>query len=797
MSQFPDDIFGQVIPTPDIENAHAPSVAEGAVPVSSPSSGPMPGFHDADALGVNLTAMLREGSVPDLDWLNVTEQDLDRLPQQSKATAVPELQEAWAQNQPKTAISNVDLEVARFRASLENTPAPAQVSKADLLRVARKAMRRTAAGVAVKVAVTDAAKSLGYEAHRLRPILAQLRDDEGLVGKVFIRADAYPGCDQGTWTEPVRRTARLARYVVAKPSCAGCIHNQGGRCTVFSKQVVDTVPWKEAAAAYSGALKASGRPLVGSDPKEALRASLAAPVRGMDRLEGYKPVHVPPADRISSEDARKAFEAQPIREVQKFDRTAKELAERRRDAQLKITGWVQKGLLDRAAAAQIIASDLPSWEMVKRAAALVTAVDSPAAYSGIENDLTPKQATAEEAWAAVAAVEPPKPIDISHRATDRLRAKAHERINAWVQAGLLSRAAAEKLKASAAEPQSVLKAAVQLVTAPKRAAAYSGLDNQQHVVAVTQEAAWEILRQAEAVAQERATAIAAERQRREHAASRKGRAEAQLRHRIGLVTQAIERGARGKMLLSFIKRTIPAADMSAASKVLTPILHRTGALEPKARQQRMYEGTSFERVQPEARQAAVNPKDVNRLLKWARIQMSEGFVGADLDHLLETRFAASIRKASAKALSAAREAHEGLSGHFYVDAAAYASQHGVEGCERGSLKHRTNGIKTVLAMPRCGSCVHRVVAEDGTPGCRLYRKALIDEANGPELKAAQRRNKRHTTDAEATASLFAPTYNPAEFNLVADGHIPMGDTPTHQEVGQILFGGMYLDPENS
>ena len=138
---------------------------------------------------------------------------------------------------------------------------------------------------------------------------------------------------------------------------------------------------------------------------------------------------------------------------------------------------------------------------------------------------------------------------------------------------------------------------------------------------------------------------------------------------------------------------------------------------------------------------------------------------------------------------------------MYVDAAAYATKTGTAGCEEGARHHRTNGVPAVLEMPRkCGGCIHRTARQDGTTTCSVYAKPLVrSAAEVVDDPARHQRDMIRLADApdqEATASLFANTYDPTEFALGLDtelDHVEVDDMPETEAVGEYLFGGIELE----
>ena len=136
-----------------------------------------------------------------------------------------------------------------------------------------------------------------------------------------------------------------------------------------------------------------------------------------------------------------------------------------------------------------------------------------------------------------------------------------------------------------------------------------------------------------------------------------------------------------------------------------------------------------------------------------------------MDGLIGHRFADSTLKEASEHIANARNAHEGASGFLYVDAEAYLTP---KGCEEGARRHRANQIPAVAKMERCGSCALAVKREDGTLKCSAYNKTLVGDWDESELAEVKAKNLKGAamSDAEATSSLFAPTYNSDEFGLV-------------------------------
>jgi len=155
----------------------------------------------------------------------------------------------------------------------------------------------------------------------------------------------------------------------------------------------------------------------------------------------------------------------------------------------------------------------------------------------------------------------------------------------------------------------------------------------------------------------------------------------------------------------------------------------------------------------------IRSSEVKGMLRWASVEMNEGWAGKELDGLLRMRFSEPMMRVAGDAVQRLRAQHEGLAGHLYVDASVYGEK-GIKGCEEGALKHRANAIPYLLKMAKCDRCVF--CNQHGK--CNKYAKELVSRADfkTSELRDFQREAIRmaDASDAEKTASIFAPIENP-------------------------------------
>jgi len=360
--------------------------------------------------------------------------------------------------------------------------------------------------------------------------------------------------------------------------------------------------------------------------------------------------------------------------------------------------------------------------------------------------------------------------------------KVLRKLGQMVKAHLVSAEEAETLLRSKAPPQEILKAAAQIALVV-RTARYNGPEREAPGAGMSREAAWEGLRRAES------RAIHQEREMR-----RRANTDA-LAQKVRLIKAQVNGGLKGAKLKALIRDTLSREEALAASGVLTPFLRKTGALDPRAPEVRQYEDAKFTRHVASAPAMQVGAGEIRKAARWVRRQMSEGAAGSQLDQLIQLRLGPKVAAAAGEQISAQRREHEGLAGHLYVDASAYASAEGVTGCEEGGLRHRANQLKFVRAMDRCDACVYKNA--DGV--CQKYNKQLLDEIPSEMAESLRVRNVAagEMTDQQQTAAMFAVGAEAAsvatEFGL-HNGSLDEVDSaePTHEAIDGIFFGGFEI-----
>jgi hypothetical protein len=747
----------------------------------------------------------KEESTPDVvdhSWVDPDQgQDPDRLPK-TPHVAIPQLVEAWGQNRRTDGVHLVpvvDKDRADYEASLRAPARKATASKAHVADAIARAWRRVTAGEPIRAVGVELANSLGDAAPSARVAFDAMRAEVGLIGKVYVRADAYPKCADGVWSATVRKTACDAQYVLSKPACGGCAMAQQGRCAAFGgRRLVADVPYQDALGVYGPRLTAIGVRVASGDPKSALRWALReAANRKSAAPDTNFPIAPDVAAGVSATDARRALASvqgpAPVRHPDDA-RLERDLV----DARRRVARYVRDGMIGRDDAAHLVVSVTDPAEMLRRAAAVAARPVGASDYSGAENDLV-RQA-ADRGLSAIKTPSLGRTPDEIQR--DRALTAARHQVMRYVRDGIVDRDKVAGIIRTVTDPVELMRRVACVATRPLPAAGYSGVESTTVTAPATAAEARRALTDAEIRARQAQQVVNDTAEARERAATRAARRSADIARKVASVVAEIDRGVRGAVLAGFIHRTIAPDEVREASVALDPVLRRTGALKEGPAESRKYAGAQYAAAPQYARVAASPPPaDVSRMARWTRRLMAEGVAGSELNHRIAARFAPGVRTAGTDVVAAIRREHEGLSGHVYVDAAAYATKAGTGGCEEGARHHRANAIPAVLEMPeRCDGCVHRTARADGTATCSLYAKPLV--ASAAEVVTDPARHQRDmirladAPDQEVTASLFANTFDPTEFALGLDtelDHVDVEDMPEPEAVGQYLFGGITID----
>jgi hypothetical protein len=728
-------------------------------------------FAGADGVDVgDLSDMVRTaGHITDLSWLELAEQDPDRLPTQHNDKALQGVVEAWGVNRRTDGVEVIPNVVVP-------PPPRSQVAllPGDQYReVVASAMRKSAFGVPFDNIVADVAAHLGPaiehvatepRLQKLAAAIRQIKAEQGIAGQVFLRDAAFPGLLSGKWDAAIRRKCANAHYWLTRPGSKLAAYEN-----YLGKRVVASIPWDEALDYYRSTLEVIGRRLASGDPKTVLIAALRQEAQKRDREATVIP-HSPQAQEQRLE-LKKAWEALataplPTRQIIQKDTVRVSLEQ----ARAKMASWVGAGLLSEGAAREILTRSGETPENMLRAGAKVIASTARReAYEGhgTKVKVPLRMATRTGEWAAQETVRVASVM--ADRATRQVRAKVEALFRGWVKTGSIETKMADALLASNATNEELLVLGSRLAERIPQQAKYAGEGvGAKTPVRMAHDGSKAVRDQAEMNTALEARTKAAARQRVETAFGKWVTA--------GLITEAQARGIMAK--------DAPVVDLLREGARLA-----SASVVKKAE----YHGEGEETHVHTGHRETLVASDTRPVLRYAMTAMNEGAAGNDLDVMLASRFSQDYLKNAGEPLVLIRRKHEGLAGHVYVAAEAYASPVGTTGCDKGALIHRANQIKAVLQMDRCATC-----AANTQGSCQKYGKILVASAPVKDPAKYQRETIRlaNADESEKTAAMFN-NYDPGEFGLQNDAldTFDFDNLPANETLSGVLFEGMVLPEE--
>ena len=721
----------------------------------------------------------RAASLADLEWLDPTqEQDPDRLPKelrpdQPPLDSVPELENAWKQNKPETGLKRIphtDLEVTKYRESIKERQVsglPGTAKTADERRDAVfKAARRVHWGHDLNDILSDVEMALG-DTEASRKIMASLKADYGLAGNVFVRASVFPGLHNGRWVSELKKKARTARYVITDNQMIA---------DKLGKQLVSSVPWKQAVSEYTPWLQASGYKIAsGGGPKSTLRrAFLAGPIA--KPVEG---TNFPKLKQRLATDHEVREELQRVSEVtpETFTSTEEQIKNSKiKKAMVRVAQLVKDQRLS-----QIDATKL--WDMGQKGVEPHKILQM-AASMVVDNQIEVQQYEGGGEGQYDIQTQRKQPdketkAELQDAVQQKLAKRTATLIQKAVNSGFLTKQEGLRIWKSSSDYNEVRKKAEAAVVLAEQlrvetlveteVADYTGPDYNEGAQA---------MRQAHRVVDANAENIKIEQ-------ARKRKALANLQNLVA--KQVLTPDEADDIIQS--SDTAKELESETAKVVMTAKSHKYQGHVQKAAvvDSKQSDGLDSET----ARLVAISKKTDNQvrvvelsaMLRWLRQQLSEGLAGKDLTDLIKAKYSPLLLKAAAPLIKEIRTQYEGLSGFLYVDAEAYASPTGTAGCEQGALRHRANALKTVMAMPRCKTCTYK----NAEGFCSLYNKELVTAPPVKDPKAYQKKvlNTVDDHDAVVTAAMF----NPKEFNLQNPlEQVSLDNEIEHEHLGNVLFG---------
>jgi hypothetical protein len=682
----------------------------------------------------DISSFLREGAVSNLDWLEVDEAEYranDTLPKQNLNVA-PDLEAMWAhkgESPTNYLIPNVTpVESVR---GMGNPHTMGDMSQAHgHLRASPEHIRKTARFALMQSSDLQRLKNAltsRYDMdslHAAKNVIADVIAERGLLGKLYINASDFPTCHTGSAkpSDFVKRYARDARFIVAKPECSGCAHahehQSGETCSVFHKEIQVEVPMTDSLAAEVERMQqAKGKQLTvtASVPKERIRLAMLA-----DDFRAPGPSPMPqPKDNVArlmrQGGTTEADFVKPL-DLTPFKETAK----------AAVGSALQSGKINVQAAQQAyriigMATEPAPIEMI-RAKALGIEPEPQRMYAGVGQQAPMAAVSQEKAdQQLIAASGLTKKRD---EETQRmLSAKKAEPVIAIIRREMLKGrypmdvANAMKLSFS---PDDLAATKEHWEPVIRKMGAYG-------VVYTTQDSFSDCHVGADFLAKYNpgVKVVVAGEKCGGCIYNKIGRC---LMYGKPLVKEAneilTEDTVKALVAEHKVAGRLPAwDDRQSADFGKTPVealqfLHFT--TEPKNlpvvhHSQSMAKG--FYGSTTEHRTSSITRGEI---LKMARRFLNEGLYGEDLKFALKGRFESRDIVAAAGDLRSVL-GEQGLQGVYYVDPTVY-DDYG-KGCKEASRLHRSGGVEYVKIGSKCGSCVHQT----RTGFCSVINKALVQD----------------------------------------------------------------------
>lgn len=664
--------------------------------------------------------------------------DLERGQSESpESQMVIELQDAWG----STSTDGISIVPNNAR---DQKPVKQDKSISSIPTGDKKALyRKLAYGEPLK----DVLMASGLEGDALLNMKSKMASEYGLHGRVYIKEEYFPGLFNGRWDEVINKRCATAMYIIPKSS--DCAYDR-----FLGMQVVNKVPYKKAAKALLPKLDSYGVKVASDlDSKGQLKKAFIDLIEGRiqraSSASTWFQTHTDNSDLISLDHARRVLEAseQELEVVPSCEEV--EAAKGEKKLARIASRLIQGGFLEAEQVEAVVALNTPVEARIERLHKLATMPKEKAQFNTLG-----KEATLHNMTQYGVGADPRAKFDSKTQRLNAIEAKrAQDKVANLVKAGLVTISEVEKVakgKTAAEKADAVLK--------------YASKKNKGYKVAQYQ----------------------GQVDMFEHRSSSEDLAQQQQAHFEALEAQS--KKAYQKEVLTEINRMVQSgvvsmeqfegivkkhASLDARLNALTQLINKP--LHTKKA------SGHIAHVLGNNKQAeALNETEI-KVATWVRQKMSEGEVGESLDALISLRFNANVRQANQDRIASLREAHEGLSGHAYVDSEAYPN------CDKGALIHRANTIPSVLKSAKCQSCVF-----NSQGSCQKYAKVLVASPDEVVEDVNEYKKKMiwasKANDAELTADMFN-NYDPQEFSLTSSEEISLEDAPSTETLGEVLFGG--------
>lgn len=575
------------------------------------------------------------------------------------------------------------------------------------------------------------------------PLLQKkMASEYGLLGKVYIRAEHFPGLFNGKWDSVINKR------------CASCMYIIAGKDTAFDRflgmKVIDStdqISWKKAYYALSPKFEACGITKVsGSNFKDMVRDASLQLLFNKDQSVRQTWFQIQETKKISSKEAIKKLSEHTSEEViveTKQDRESEKIA---RKLNRIASSLIREGFLDEVEVARVLASSIEDSTKILNLYKMASSPQKKSEYDGVGKETSYYNMRKAQDSSEVV------PTKISRDLSARNKS-CMEKVKRLIRANLISISEVEEAVKGKKDPEDKLASVLRYISKPASNKDFDGDIKTAH---------------------------------------------RPLKKNKPLEAVASKEVSEGKKIASYVEVYVSNNLLSEEEAVrISSILdenQRNRAYYLAVKNNQLAKKASFEgqhfhaHIEKKATLSGKSAKELqsDRVALWLRQKMTEGSSGSELDNLIELRFAKKVIDNTQDRVASLRSAHEGLSGHLYVDAESYLE----EGCDKGALIHRANKIPTLLKTSKCGSCVFN---SGGT--CQKYNKVIVGSVNevidDPTSYQAEMIRLADASDSEKTASLFVNNYDPNQFNLSASDHIQLNDeSPSDEKLGEVFFGGI-------
>lgn len=677
-------------------------------------------------------------------------------------------------------------------------------------------IRKLAYGNPMNVVLSEVEESKVLEAK------SKLASEYGLHGRVYIKEEHFPGLFNGRWDEVINKRCATAMYII--PKSKDCAFDR-----FLGMQVVNQVPWKKASKALLPKLESYGVRIASGSTKAQLQNAFIDLIEGrvarQEKSATWFPTQLDQSSLVSLDHARRELEN--AREENIFVASLEEVEQSKVEQKLNriASQLVSQGFLDSEQVSAVVESNRTASQKIERLYQLAsTPVDS-SSYEGQGKNASYHNMKKHRTSST------DKVDSNDQRNLDQRNQKAQAKVAKMIQSGLISIDEVERVTKKASSPEDKVRAIYEYLSQPTKTSTYSGqTDNFEARLTTSQltelqdsffrkassqsKKAYEkeVMSQINNLIESGLVSMG----EFDQIVKKYGSLSARLQAIYSLVSKPThikkasgQTGHYGSKVSKTAKIEYTALDWSKAQEKVSKLVE-TGLLSQesvdslsevnnpndfirkafdlasKPNQTSQYVGEETAHILGNKKSNTVSSTE-NKVSTWVRQKMSEGSAGEELDVLIATRFNQNVINEYNSKIASVRSEHEGLSGHAYVDASAYMTK-GTDGCDKGALVHRANQIPTVLKTSKCGSCVF-----NSGGSCQKYNKPIVASADeiveSPKSYQQEMIRLANASDSEQTASLFVNNYDASEFNLTASESVSIDDAPSHEELGDVLFGG--------